>query len=187
MNPPGTVRVLLPFIRRESLALVVAAIATVALVAAELAAPWPLKFALDHLATSAGREDVATGFLLTLGAAVLAIAVFGALASYQSDLRLLVAGERIIHELRLALYAQLQRLRISFHHRTPTGDLVTRVTADVDAIGEAFANSLEPVFLIAAPLGVVAFVLALLLRDKPMRERPATPAGGPAQVPTAVE
>jgi ABC-type multidrug transport system fused ATPase/permease subunit len=156
----------LPFIRRESLALVVAAIATVALVAAELAAPWPLKYALDHLVSAEGRENVATGFLLTLGAAVLGIAVFGALASYQSDLRLLVAGERIIHELRLALYAQLQRLRISFHHRTPTGDLVTRVTADVDAIGEAFANSLGK--FVAACMLLAGYITVTVLFDPVM-------------------
>ena len=53
-----------------------------------------------------------------------------------------LAGERIIHQLRLAIYAQLQRLSISFHQKQKVGDLVTRVTGDVDAIGEIFAKSL---------------------------------------------
>jgi ABC-type multidrug transport system fused ATPase/permease subunit len=53
-----------------------------------------------------------------------------------------LAGERIIHQLRLAIYAQLQRLSISFHEKQSVGDLVTRVTGDVDAIGAIFAKSL---------------------------------------------
>jgi ATP-binding cassette subfamily B protein/subfamily B ATP-binding cassette protein MsbA len=225
---PGTIRILSPFIRQERLALFVAALATVALVIAELAAPWPLKFAICHLtpcgtngsqaeqravdtggsgggvrlergsggqpvlvvpqpgarlqrgsekptelvagdyAVSQGGEqrDISFGFLAFLGGLVLAIALFGALAAYQSDLRLLVAGERIIHELRLAIYAQLQRLRISFHHRTPTGDLVTRVTADVDAIGDAFANSLGK--FVAAFLLLAGYLIVTVVFDPVM-------------------
>jgi ATP-binding cassette, subfamily B, bacterial len=166
----GTVRILWPFIRQERLALVVAGAATGVLVLAELAAPWPFAYALDQLIFVDGRtprieplgwDDVDK--LAILGGAVLVIALVGALATYQSDLRLLLAGERIIHELRLATYAQLQRLRISFHHRTPTGDLVTRVTADQDAIGDTFANSLGKV--VAAGLLLIGYIVVTLLLD----------------------
>jgi ATP-binding cassette subfamily B protein/subfamily B ATP-binding cassette protein MsbA len=97
---------------------------------------------------------------------VLVIAVIGSLAAYQSDLRLLLAAERIIHELRLATYAQLQRLKISFHHRTPTGDLVTRVTADQDAIGEAFGGSLGK--FVGAALLLIGYVAVTLRLDAVM-------------------
>jgi ATP-binding cassette subfamily B protein len=170
-GPPGTVRVLWPFIRREWPALVIAGAATGVMVVAELAAPWPFKYALDELifnetATATqlkplGIDDL--DVLALLGGAVLAIAAVGALASYQSDLRLLLAGQRIIHALRLATYAQLQRLRISFHHRTPTGDLVTRVTADQDAIGEAFAGSLGKV--VGSVLLLLGYIIVTLQLD----------------------
>src|ERR687891_62747 len=55
------------------------------------------------------------------------------------------ASERIVHELRLATHTHLQRLSLIFHARRPTGDLVTRVTGDVNAVGGLFAESLATV------------------------------------------
>ena len=46
---------------------------------------------------------------------MVALAAAEAFTTYESELRLELAGERIIHELRLAIYEQLQRLSISFH------------------------------------------------------------------------
>ena len=166
----GTIRILWPYIRREWLALFIAGAATGVTVLAELAAPWPFKYALDELIFTDGKtpriEPLGTSdldLLLILGGAVLGIALVGALAAYQSDLQLLLAGERIIHDLRLATYAQLQRLKMSFHHRTPTGDLVTRVTADQDAIGEAFAGSLGK--FVASVLLLIGYIAVTLRLD----------------------
>ena len=62
---------------------------------------------------------------------MVAIALAGAVASYVSDLLLNRAGERIVHDLRIAVYAHLQRLSLRFHDTRSKGDLVTRVTGDV--------------------------------------------------------
>ncbi len=43
-------------------------------------------------------------------------------------------GERIIYDLRVRLYAYLQRLSLSFFERTSTGELMSRVTNDVNAL-----------------------------------------------------
>ena len=113
--------------------------------------PAAARVPLNHVLTVGGKgtavdvsdfttEDYRT--IAYVGLAVLGIAAAEAIATYQSDLRLELAGERIIHELRLAIYSQLQRLSISFHARLQTGDLVTRVTGDVNAIGDIFAGSL---------------------------------------------
>jgi hypothetical protein len=104
------------------------------------------------------------------------VAIFGSILSNRlnDELPRLVNMEALGNISARALTASPERLRL----------LPPEVIA---GIREAFANSLEPVFLLAVPLGAVAFVLALLLRDRPMRERPAAPTGGPAQVPTAVE
>ena len=52
------------------------------------------------------------------------------------------AGERITHELRVAIYDHLQRLSLAFHQRTHKGDLLTRVTEDVNDMGELFCDTL---------------------------------------------
>ena len=73
---------------------------------------------------------------------MLAIAAVGAVSSYFVDYWLNRAGERIVHALRVATYAQLQRLSLAFHARRHKGDLVTRVTGDVNAVGTLFADTL---------------------------------------------
>ena len=74
------------------------------------------------------RSTPATCALLLVGALILAIAVAESAATYFSDLWMQSAGERITHELRVAVYDHLQRLSLAFHQRSQKGDLLTRVT-----------------------------------------------------------
>jgi ABC-type multidrug transport system fused ATPase/permease subunit len=162
-----SVRLLAPFVRQQWPALAVAALATLVITAAELAQPFPLKLAIDRLIGGNGgppfRLDSGDVWLLVLiGALVLVIALADAAASYLSDLLLMRAGERIIHELRMALYAHLQRLALPFHDRRHTGDLVTRITGDVNAVGSLFADSLGTfVSAILILCGMIAVSLAI--------------------------
>ena len=167
--------------RRHWGALAGAATSTVALTFAQLAAPWPLKLAIDELVT--GRD---TGFDLTgddfvllvgLAAMVLGIAIIDALATYYSDFWLERSGEQIVHDLRTATYEHLQRLSLVFHSNRPTGDLVARVTGDVNAVGDLFSQTLGTLassslvlagmfavmFWIDPLLAFVAFLVAPLL------------------------
>jgi len=164
----GTLRVLRPFLLRHWRSLAGALLCTVTMTAASLAAPWPLKFAIDHIAE---RATGTSGFelhpddwwlLATLALSVLAIAAVSALSSYYVDYWLNRAGERIVHALRVATYAQLQRLSLAFHARKHKGDLVTRVTGDVNAVGTLFADTLGA--LASAILTLVGmFVICVLL------------------------
>ena len=61
----------------------------------------------------------------------MSIALAEAGALYLSNLWLQTAGERISHELRIAVYDHLQRLSLAFHQKRQKGDLLTRVTGDV--------------------------------------------------------
>jgi len=138
-----------PFLVRRWPALTGAAVGTVVLAIADLAAPWPLALVVDRIfdgQTGAFTLTQADIRLLTFVAAlVVAIALVEAIAGYFSDLWLQSAGERITHELRVAAYDHLQRLSLGFHQRRAKGDLVTRVTGDVNAVGDLFAQSLGEV------------------------------------------
>jgi ATP-binding cassette, subfamily B, bacterial len=164
--------VLAPFLRRQWRALVVAAVSTVVVAAAEVLRPFPLKFVIDHLFAGGsapdsfdlGRDDFT--LLAGVAALVLAIALMEATGGYLMDVRLMRAGERIVHDLRVALYAHLQRLSLGFHQRRHTGDLVTRVTGDVNAVGTIFSSSLGTLVssgLTLIGMIVVGFVLDPLL------------------------
>ncbi len=155
LTPPTTppapprnpaLRLLWDHARRHSGALVGAGASTIAITLAQLAAPWPLKLAIDELVTGRGtRFDLDRGDFSTLGALaalVLGIAVVNAVAAYFSDFWLIRSGEQIVHDLRTAVYEHLQRLSLMFHANRPTGDLVARVTGDVNAVGDLFAQTL---------------------------------------------
>jgi ABC-type multidrug transport system fused ATPase/permease subunit len=139
-------RLLAPFLRRHWPALGLAALGSVVLAVTELAHPFPLKLIIDRVADRASGPFTLTSgdhrFLISVAALALSIALLEAVASYLVETRLKSAGERITHELRLAVYAHLQRLSLRFHDRRPTGDLVTRLTGDVSSVGDLFSQSL---------------------------------------------
>ncbi|MDQ1621469.1 MAG: ATP-binding cassette, subfamily bacterial [Actinomycetota bacterium] len=177
----ASTRLLKTYVARHWRALAGAAASTVALTAAELAAPWPLKLAIDQLIGGRGARFELTApdyaLLLGLGALVLLIALVDALATFYSSFWLNRAGERIVHELRVATYAHLQRLSLAFHASRPKGDLVARVTGDVNAVGDLFAQTIGTLasaglillgmftvtFLIDPFLAFVAFLVTPLL------------------------
>jgi ATP-binding cassette, subfamily B, bacterial len=161
--------VLAPYLRRQWRALVVAAVSTVVVAAAEVLRPFPLKFVIDHLFAGGsapdsfdlGRDDV--WLLAGVGGLVLAIALLEAVGGYVMDVRLMRAGERIVHDLRIAIYAHLQRLSLGFHQRRHTGDLVTRVTGDVNAVGTIFSSSLGT--LVSSGLTLIGMIVVGFILD----------------------
>ena len=162
MSPAA--RALRPYVTREWRALAGAGGATGALTAADLAKPWPLALVVDRLLDGRTAPFELAGadlrLLAVVAALVLGIALVEAAAQYIADLGLQVAGERIAHELRVSVYEQLQRLSLGFHQGRQKGDLLTRVTGDVNAMGDLFAQSLGQ---IAQAALLSAGMLAVLL------------------------
>jgi len=74
--------------------------------------------------------------------AALFIAVIGAAASYLEKSLTTSAGQWVMHDLRRTLYSHIQRLSLAFHDRKQTGDLIGRVTSDIDAIQSFIASGL---------------------------------------------
>ena len=167
-----------PYVSRRWRALAGAGGATVVLTVAELAKPWPLALVVDRLLahrTAPFELDGADVRLLVLVAALmLAIALAEALAQYASDLWLQRAGERITHDLRVRVYDHLQRLSLGFHQRRQKGDLVTRVTGDVNAMGDLFSQSLGEI--VQAALLAVGMTVVLLVIDPVLALVVARPA-----------
>ena len=166
---PSTFRILWPYIRPQRRALVLAMAATGIVTLAEVLFPLPIAYVLDHVVTTDGetvrtdpfdRDDIVV--LAIVAAVFLSIYVVRAAAEFGQALWLQAAGERIMHALRLATYAQLQRLSISFHHRLRTGDLVTRMTADADAVGQMFSTSIGK-FVTAGGLLVGMFAFSFYI------------------------
>ena len=97
--------------------------------------------------------------LLTLAGALLLIpALNGAMSVAQRRLNASV-GEGVIYDLRVALYANLQRMSLRFFTRTRLGELISRMNSDVvgaqTAISNTLASMLTEFIQAAAVLGVM--------------------------------
>jgi ABC-type multidrug transport system fused ATPase/permease subunit len=136
----------------------------------ELAKPWPIALVIDKIVRSRhGPFHLSSGDLRLLAVVVglvILIALAEAVADYFADLWLYSAGERITHTLRIAVYEHLYRLSLGYHERTQKGDLVARVTEDVTAVGDLFAESLGTIaqgVLLLFGMAVVTVVIDPLL------------------------
>lgn len=114
-----------------------------------MAVPWPLKLIVDNvlgLQPLFGREIEGSGQQVLLGLAaggfVLLAALRGSLTALRSRW---VAGvsQAAGLQMRRDLYAQLQRLSLRFHDSSRTGDIITRITTDVERLQNAFVSGLS--------------------------------------------
>ncbi|MBC7249529.1 MAG: ABC transporter ATP-binding protein [Anaerolineae bacterium] len=72
-------------------------------------------------------------------------------------------GERFIFDLRVRIYAYLQRLSLSFFERTSTGELMSRVTNDVNALEQFVTHG--SALTVVDLLRFLGAMVALLLLD----------------------
>jgi ATP-binding cassette subfamily B protein len=121
---------------------------------ANLLEPWPLKIVLDnvlrarpvggwlsHLILSTVGDD-RLAILKFAALAVLAIAAVGAICSYWEKYVTSSVGQWVMHDLRRTLYSHIQRMSLAYHDQKRTGDLISRVTSDIDAIQSFIASGL---------------------------------------------
>ena len=66
--------------------------------------------------------------------AVVAIAIVGAISTYFEKYLTTKVGQHVMHDLRHTLYHHIQRLSLSYYEKQKTGDLMVRVTSDIDAV-----------------------------------------------------
>ena len=55
-------------------------------------------------------------------------------------------GQKIIKDLRLELFSKIMSLKVSFFDKTPTGQLITRVVSDMEAVSSIFSQGLLVIF-----------------------------------------
>src|SRR5678816_4595690 len=127
--------------------------------------PWPLKIVFDNVLGSkrlpdwlaqlvqaaAGTNKLAIlSFVIIM---VLAIAVVGAVSTYFEKYLTTSVAQWVSHDLRRTLYNHIQKLSLSFHDNKRTGDLISRITSDIDTIQDFISQVL---------LGLIVNVLTLV-------------------------
>ena len=97
-----------------------------------------------------------TTTLILVGLGFVGLAVFQGAFSFISGALAARTAESTARRLRNFLFDQLQRLSFTYHDKTPTGELISRSTSDVDALRRFFADQ-----VIGAGRIVLLFVVNL--------------------------
>lgn len=155
---PGSLRILRkfsPYIRKRKIVIIASFFALLFETGLRLLEPWPLKYIFDYVLVPAynNSSGVADPFglrpivLLTfLALATIGIAVVGSVASYLSTYGMSLAVVQILSEVRGSLFDRLQHLSLSFHQQFKSGDLITRVTADIEKMRIVITKTTLPLF-----------------------------------------
>ena len=171
-------RALWPYLRPYRRTLLLAGLAMLGETVTALLAPWPLKFVFDRIIV-VHHQHGAAGLRVTMGtgqwellavvtiAAIVIAAADAALTYFDSQL-CEVASQKAVYELRLAVFAHLQRLSAAFHQAADTrlGDLLSRLSGDIGALQDLAADGVSNVVTNGLTLAAMAGVLIWL--DWPM-------------------
>ena len=119
----------------------------------ELLKPLPLAVILDTILGERPLHPVlapwldgfsTTPLLAVAAAAIVVITIAIGVATVGSNYLTIDVGQRMVNDLRTALYVHLQKLSLKFHNQQQTGDLLFRVMADTFSIQGMVMNGLLP-------------------------------------------
>ncbi|MFF8279105.1 ABC transporter ATP-binding protein [Streptomyces lateritius] len=123
-----------------------------------VASPFLLKEILDT-AIPQGRTGLLSLLALGMIATAVITSVFGVLQTLIST----TVGQRVMHDLRTAVYAQLQRMPLAFFTRTRTGEVQSRIANDIGGMQATVTSTATS--LVSNLTAVVATVVAMLALD----------------------
>ena len=134
-------RRLLEYLRPHKWFVVGALVALIGDAVTQLAPPYLVKIAIDQYIA---QGDIAG--INQIGLAYLAVLVASFSLEYGQTYMMQMIGQRIMFDMRMQIYAHLQRLDLAFYDRNPVGRLMTRVTTDVDVINDLFTSGVVAAF-----------------------------------------
>jgi ATP-binding cassette, subfamily B, bacterial len=160
-RPVGSLRRLLPHMRRYRIRFIFALVVSMGTLTAQVAQPEVIKRFIDEVLTNGMRERLIPYALTALG--------LGFVGSAFAFARRNLAGSIALgleYDLRNRVYAHLQRLSVSFHDEWQSGQLVSRAVTDIAAIRRFLGFGLMWLFILAVTFATVLFQLFRL--DAPL-------------------
>ena len=157
-DQPHEVRRILKLFRpyRGRLAVVGLLVGAASLVS--VATPFLLKETLD-VAIPEGR----TGLLSLLALGMIVSAVLGGIFGVLQTLISTTVGQRVMHDLRTAVYGRLQSMSLAFFTRTRTGEVQSRIANDIGGMQATVTSTATS--LVSNFTSVVAIIVAMVALD----------------------
>ncbi|MBM9437446.1 ABC transporter ATP-binding protein [Actinacidiphila bryophytorum] len=123
-----------------------------------VASPFLLRAILDT-AIPQGRTGLLSLLALGMIATAVATGVFGVLQTLIST----TVGQRVMHDLRTAVYERLQRMSLAFFTRTRTGEVQSRIANDIGGMQATVTSTATS--LVSNATAVIASVVAMAALD----------------------
>jgi ATP-binding cassette subfamily B protein len=152
--------------------LVLALLAVVGETAADILEPWPVTIVVDSVLQGKKAPRALAGLITSVFgtntnailefalAAVLVIAIVGGISAYVEKYLTTSVSQWVAHDMRLLLYQRIQRLSLAEHGKSRAGDLITRVTKDIDAVQDFIDSALLGIVInIATLVGMVGVMM----------------------------
>jgi len=157
---PQTVRRIWAFVSPYRLRIYGSVLAVLVFTATQLAIPLIIGHAIDSGMTQGGNT---TNLLWAVAAFAVAITInFG--ASWVQESQVGRVAEHVLFDMRRAMFAQLQRVSLSFMDKTEVGRLMSRLQGDVNSMQEFLETSVISVGDIVLLVGIVVVLLTLDFR-----------------------
>jgi len=161
-----------PDLKKVRTELTLGLVCTFGTILAVLARPWPLKMVFDYALIPKHHLRWALPFdikgegpmgIVTISCAILlGISLVWGFFSYNQDYFIASAGQRLTFQVRRRFFAHVQRLALSFHTASRTGDLIMRATGDTNMLREMLVDSalivLSDFVVVIAMIGVMLWI-----------------------------
>ncbi len=170
----GVLLVFWPYIRPYSWKIGLALLILILDTLADLAAPWPIKLIFDNVLLGKRLHEPWSLIIpqalaqnhqylfIVLCTALLILALISAGSTYIGMHWLSTTGQQVIFRLRSALFAHLQQLTPAFYDQQRLGNLMTRLTSDIQSIQDMLVTAL-PMLLFNVMLIVGMLVVLLII------------------------
>lgn len=154
---PKTVRRIWAFVRPYRKRIFLSVAAVLVFTVTQLAIPLIIAWAIDGAMVEGGNATNLAWAALAFAVAVL----FNFGASYIQETQVGQVAENVLFDMRRAMFAQLQRVSLSYMDKTEVGRLMSRLQGDVNSMQEFLETSVISVGDIVLLFGIVAVLLTL--------------------------
>jgi ATP-binding cassette subfamily B protein len=134
---------------------------------ASLVPPYLIKEAVDrHLRPESLSVSERLNGVRILAALFFSVLILKSFATYANSILTASLGHRVMRDLRVAVFAHLQRMSMDFLAKNPVGRLMTRVTSDIETLNEMLTSGI--VALIGDMLSLVGVLVLMAFLDVEM-------------------
>ncbi len=166
----GSVRRFLPYLRPVRMQFAAGLVASVLGASMQWLAPWPLKLVFDSVMAQRPLPAVLAFLpaspqerLNIFALAMLGTALFLGLFSYAAARFIAQAGQRVVYEIRRDFFRHLEAQSLGFHQRRSTGDLLSRLGGDTQALQSVMVDAVPS--LVSNSLTLAGMVAIMLFMD----------------------